>query len=97
MNVNILPQGQDHQGQQGHQGQGQGQGQVEVVHLIPRMGPGGMAPRLQLEILARVDNEATRHYWRLQDIKACWRLLVEENARRQGTTIILDDEDSDED
>jgi hypothetical protein len=94
MNVNILPQGQDHQG---NQGQGPGQGQVEVVHLIPRMGPGGMSLRLQLELMAGVDNEATRHYWHIQDIKARWRLLAEQNARRQGITIILDDEDSDED
>jgi hypothetical protein len=90
MNVN--------QGNQGNQGHGQGQRrEVEVVHLIPRMGPGGMSLRLQLELMAGVDNKATRHYWHIQDIKERWRVLVEENARRQGTTIILDDGDSDED
>jgi hypothetical protein len=97
MNINILPQGQGNHGNQGNQGHNQEHPEVEVVHLVPRMGPGGMSLRLQLEIMAGVDNEATRHYYYIQNIKARWRLLVEENARRHGVTIILDDSDDDSD
>jgi hypothetical protein len=63
-----------------------------VVHRIPRKGPGGLAPRIQLGIMRGHYDHVTRPEPDRRFHKARWLAAVAQNATDRGVVIIDPDE-----